>query len=269
MFSMPSGEQQGRLWNTAPRDWAERQEPFCRPLWQDTLTALRLKPGQHVFDAGCGGGGACVLATRLGYVVTGLDASPGLLDIARERLPDSTFVLGDLEHLPFADHHFDAALAANSIIFAEDIRRALTELRRVVRPGGRIAVTSWGKPELCDMRGVFAAVANALPHRPSGGGPFAWSGEGALRQLLQETGLAVLVEGGSQCDFQYADFEAFWRAQTSAGNYQPALQAVGRERLRQAVQQALLSFTLDDGTIELRNVYGWAVGQVPYTTGNS
>lgn len=260
---MPSGEHQGRLWNTAPRDWAERQEPFCRPLWQDTLAALRLKAGQHVFDAGCGGGGASVLAARLGYVVTGLDASPGLLEIARERLPHSTFVVGDLEQLPFPDQHFDAALAANSIIFAEDIRRALAELRRVVRPGGRIAVTSWGKPELCEMRGVFSAVAGALPQRPSGGGPFAWSADGALRLLLQEAGLAVLVEGGSQCDFQYADFEAFWRAQTSAGNYQPALQAIGPERLRRAVAQALQPFTLHDGTIALRNVYGWAVGQVP------
>ena len=126
-------------------DWAELQEPFCRPLWQDTLSALGAKPGMRFLDAGCGGGGACILAAGLGCEVTGLDASHALLAIARERLPKAQFVHGDLEKLPFADGHFDAALAANSVIFAEDIRQAVRELRRVVRPGGRVALTSWGQ----------------------------------------------------------------------------------------------------------------------------
>jgi hypothetical protein len=74
--------------------------------------------------------------------------------------------------------------------------------------------------------------------------------------------LKVIAEGGSQCDFHYPNFEAFWRAQSSAGNYQPALQAVGPDRLRQAVGKAVRPFTRVDGTIVLRNVYRWAAGQV-------
>ena len=139
---MASGERQGQLWSVAPRDWSELQEPFCRPLWQDTLSVLGVKPGIRFLDAGCGGGGACVLAASLGCEVTGFDASHALLAIARERLPQAQFVHGDLEQLPFPTGHFDAALAANSVIFAEDIRQALRELRRVVRPGGRVAITS-------------------------------------------------------------------------------------------------------------------------------
>jgi SAM-dependent methyltransferase len=212
-------------------------------------------------DAGCGGGGACVLAAALGCEVTGFDASHALLAIARERLPQSGFVHGDLEQLPFATGHFHAALAANSIIFAEDIRQTLRELRRVVQPGGRLAITSWGKPEQCEMRDVFAAVASALPQRPPGGGPFAWSADGALANLLSEAGLKVIAEGGSQCDFHYPDFAAFWRAQTSAGNYQPALQAVGPDRLRKVLGEALRPYTHADGAIVLRNVYRWAAGQ--------
>jgi ubiquinone/menaquinone biosynthesis C-methylase UbiE len=100
------------------------------------------------------------------------------LAIARERLPQAQFVHGDLEKLPFPGGHFDAALAANSVIFAEDIRQAVRELRRVVRPGGRVAITSWGKPEQVEMRNVFAAVASAMPQCPPGGGPFAWSADG-------------------------------------------------------------------------------------------
>lgn len=259
---MASGERQGQLWSAAPRDWAELQEPFCRPLWQDTLSALGAKPGMRFLDAGCGGGGACVLAAALGCVVTGLDASDALLAIARERMPQAQFVHGDLEQLPFPNGHFDAALAANSVIFAEDIRRAMRELCRVVRPGGRVAVTSWGKPEQVEMRDVFAAVASAMPQRPSGGGPFAWSADGALANLLSEAGFNVVAEGGSQCHFHYPDFKSFWRAQISAGNYQPALQAVGHDRLQQIVGEAVRRYTQTDGSIVLRNVYRWAAGQV-------
>jgi len=138
----------------------------------------------------------------------------------------------------------------------------MRELRRVLKTGGRLAITSWGKPEDCEMRDVFAAVAKALPQRPPGGGPFAWSADGALANLLSEAGLRVIAEGGSQCDFRYPDFDAFWRAQTSAGNYQPALQAVGPDRLRQIVGEAVRLYTQTDGAIVLRNVYRWAAGQV-------
>ena len=72
----------------------------------------------------------------------------------------------------------------------------------------------------------------------------------------------MIAEGGSQCDFRYPDFEAFWRAQTSAGNYQPALQAVGPDRLRQIVGEAVRPYAGAGGAIVLRNVYRWAAGQV-------
>jgi SAM-dependent methyltransferase len=201
-------------------------------------------------------------AAVYGCEVTGFDASPALLAVARERLPQSQFVQGDLEQLPFPDAHFDAALAANSVIFTEDIRQAIRELRRVVRPGGRVAITSWGKPEQCEMRDVFAVVASALPQRPAGGGPFAWSADGALANLLREVGLTGIAEGGSQCDFHYPNFQAFWRAQTSAGNYQPALQAAGPDRLRQIVSEALQPYLNAEGAIVLKNVYRWAAGEV-------
>lgn len=262
-LTMGSAERQAAWWSVAPRDWAELQEPFCRPLWEDTLAALGVGPGFRLLDAGCGGGGAAVLAAAFGCEVTGLDASGALVAIARERVPEARFVQGDLEQLPFAPGEFDGALAANSVIFADDIRQAVRELRRVVRPGGRVAITTWGKPEQCEMRHVFAAVAGLLPRRPPGGGPFAWSADGALAGLLREAGLDVVAEGGSPCDFHYPDFARFWRAQSAAGNYQAALQAVGIERLEPAVGAALRPFTAADGAIVLRNVYRWAAGNVP------
>lgn len=224
---------------------------------------LDLKPGVRFFDAGCGAGGASVLAAATyGCEVTGLDACQALLAIARERLPQSVFVPGDLEQLPFVTGYFDAVLAANSVIFVENIQQALGELRRIVRSGGRVAITSWGKPEQCEMRDVFAAVASVLPQRSGGGGPFAWSADSALANVVSQAGLNVIGEGGSQCDFHYPDFDAFWRAQTSAGNYQPALQAVGADRLRRIIGEALRPYTHTSGAIVLKNVYRWVAAQV-------
>lgn len=252
------------MWSVAPRDWADLQEPFCLPLWRDTLAALRVQSGTRFLDAGCGGGGAASLAAGLGAAVTGLDASEALLAIARERVPAGSFIHGDLEKLPFPDGTFDAALAANSVIFAEDIPQAVRELRRVLRPGGRVAITSWGKPEECEMRAIFAGVGAVLPKSPGGGGPFAWSADGALAGLLAQAGLTILGEGPSVCDFHYADLNSLWRAQASSGNYQPALNLVGADRLRQIVAEAVRPLTHTDGTITLKNIYRWAVAQAPF-----
>ncbi len=64
-------------------------------------------------DAGCGGGGACVLAAERGAFISGLDAAQALLAIAQRRVPRGDFRRGDLEALPFPDQFFDAILACN------------------------------------------------------------------------------------------------------------------------------------------------------------
>ncbi len=102
---------QGQLWGTASLDGAELQEPMATPLW-DTMLDAAAGPGTRFLDAGCGAGGACVLAARRVAQVNGLDASAALLAIARQRVPDGDFRTGDLEALPFASGVFDAVIAA-------------------------------------------------------------------------------------------------------------------------------------------------------------
>ena len=64
---MGTAETQGDLWGQAARDWASIQEPMHRPLWEAMLDEARVGSGTHVLDAGCGGGGASVLATERGF----------------------------------------------------------------------------------------------------------------------------------------------------------------------------------------------------------
>ena len=79
-----------------------------------------------------------MLAAERGAVPSGVDISPGLLGIARERLPHADLREGDMESLPFGDAAFDAVTGVNAFQFAGDPRRALREAARVARPGGRV-----------------------------------------------------------------------------------------------------------------------------------
>jgi SAM-dependent methyltransferase len=250
---------QGELWNIAAHDWAQLQEPTHRPYWIATLAVMRVGKGTRFLDAGCGAGGASVLAAERGAKVTGIDAAPALLAIAREQVPTGQFRLGDLEKLPFADASFDAILAANSVQFTKDPVAALGELRRVCAAGGLVAVVSWGAQERCEWAGVFKAVVNTLPGPPPGEGPFALAAPGALEALLAKAELKIVSTGEVFCPFEYPSEETAWRALKSSGPLQGAIRAVGEEALRNAVVPVLRKFEKPDGSVRLNNVFRYVL----------
>ena len=118
---MGSADIQGALWGAAAQDWATYQESAFLHLWRDALRAVNAREGMKILDAGCGAGGACVEADKVGCRITGIDASPPLLEIARKRLPAGRFQEADLESLPFGDSEFDAVMAVNSVLYATDM----------------------------------------------------------------------------------------------------------------------------------------------------
>ena len=162
---MGSATVQGQLWGARAQDWAAYVEQVGLPLFGAALDAARVTSGTRLLDAGCGAGLLSLLASLRGAQVTALDASPGLLAIARQRLPAADVREGDLEALPFADASFDAVTAVNSLFYADDMGAAMRELVRVVRPGGRVVVTAWGPPERCEFlrRDAGARAVDAAP----------------------------------------------------------------------------------------------------------
>src|SRR3954451_13861780 len=126
----PAAEIQRRLWGTNPRAWAELAEAHNRPLFEAVLDAAGVTAGTRLLDVGCGSGLALELARRRGAIVSGLDVSPGLLALARDRLPDADLREADMESLPFADGAFDAVIGVNAFQFAGDPVRALREAAR-------------------------------------------------------------------------------------------------------------------------------------------
>jgi len=250
---MGSAEIQGELWGRAPDDWASLQEAQHAPFFEAMLDAAAVGDGVRVLDAGCGGGGASVLAERRGAVVSGLDASGPLIDVARNQVSGGDFRVGDLEALPFADRSFDAAIAANSIQYAEDRVAALRELARVSAPRARIAVGLFGSSDRVDFRVVFDAFRESLPEPPSGDGPFGLSGEGVLERLVEQAGLRVVERGEVDLPFVYENTEEFWRGVISGGPPQATKDIVGEDALKEAALDAVRPYMTDTGGIRLEH----------------
>ena len=98
-------------------------------------------PVGTALDAACGTGRHAAWLAAAGHATTGIDATPEMLDIARTRVPDADFRLGDLARLPVDDGAFDFAICALALAHLERPGPAIREIARAVRPGGRIVLT--------------------------------------------------------------------------------------------------------------------------------
>lgn len=248
---MGSAKKQGELWGQVPLDWALLQEPKHNPLFEAMLDAAYVSAGTQLLDAGCGGGGASLLASQRVAQVTGLDASEGLLNVARERIPSADFRLGDIQELPFEDAIFDAVIAPNSVQYAEDRVMAIRELGRVCKPDGRVVIGLFASSEKVEFRHIFKAMGDALPDPPKGGGPFALSVDGTLEALIEEAGLTIIEVNEVDCPFTYPDFETFWRGNVAAGPSRGILGILGEERFQSVMQKAVEAYTSSNGSIHI------------------
>jgi SAM-dependent methyltransferase len=249
---MGSAAVQGQLWGRAAHDWAELQEPTALPLWETMLDAAAVSPGTRVLDTGCGAGGASRLAAGRGALVNGLDAAPALLAIARERVPDADFCVGDLEALPYGDGIFDAIIAADVLPYVADPGAALSELRRVCAPRGRVVTAVWGRPEECEQQAIVTALRRIVP-TPLGAEPFALSALGVLDALVAHAGLRVIGRGAVGCPCVYPDVETAWQALVAAGPLQAALRVVGERQLKAVVRAALVPYATGTGGVRLEH----------------
>jgi SAM-dependent methyltransferase len=128
--------------------WYEHLYDVLHAILRDSIGAAP-HAGARALDAGCGTGFQAALLADLGWRPYGVDVSAGLLGVARRRLPAASFTLASVEALPYPAAHFDAVVCCGSTLsFVDDPARALCELGRVLRPGGRLLLDCEHRPSL-------------------------------------------------------------------------------------------------------------------------
>lgn len=154
------------------------------PAAEVLVEAAGVTDGEQVLDVACGTGNASVAAAARGAQVVGVDAAAALLDQAEERVPGGRFVIGEAEDLPVADGEFDVALSVFGVIFSPAPDGAASELLRAVKPGGRVAITTWA-PE-----GAIFTAGGMLAQRifPPRQDPPRWGEAAWVRSLFERAG---------------------------------------------------------------------------------
>jgi SAM-dependent methyltransferase len=145
-----------------------------------------VQAGWKVLDVATGSGNAAIAAARRGCESVGVDYVPTLLERGRMRAAaehlEVRFQEGDAEDLPFPSASFDAVLSIYGVMFAPNHRRAASELVRVCRPGGRIALASWTPDGFIGE--TFRVFSRYLPPTPGLVPPVRWGDERYLESLF-------------------------------------------------------------------------------------
>jgi SAM-dependent methyltransferase len=233
------------------------------PVAARVIEMAGIVPGERALDVACGTGNAALLAARAGASVTGLDASERLLSVAATRAAaeniDAHWETGDLHELPFADGSFELVISIFGVIFARDPKRAISEIVRVLVPGGRALVTIWIPRGGLDavagiaMRGVFAALGQASPQR------FPWADQAAVSGIVAQAGGQVsfaegqLVFTGLSPEAYYDEVQSVHPMSVSA---RPLLEQAGTyDDVRAQMIDALAAYNEDPSGLRLTSPY--------------
>lgn len=242
---------QAELWGARARDWADVMEGWNGwglPLYRHVLERVRVDEETRVLDVGCGAGRFCRMVADRGAGVAGLDATPAFVAIARARVLDGDFRVGDMEALPWDDDSFDLVTGFNSFFIAGDMVRALEEARRVARPRATVATTVFGRPENCYSTAMFKAVMSLLPDGPpAGGGEPALHEDGVLESIAGRAGLKPREAGYIRFEEAYLDLETLLRGLMAAPPMVRAARAAGEDAVRDAIAGAVAPFEREGG----------------------
>jgi SAM-dependent methyltransferase len=246
------------LWGGAAGAWDRHSgwyEDRWRPVTEWILEAAGLAPGGRVLDVGCGTGlPALALAEQVGPDgrVVALDLASEMLAVTRRRAREAGYAQlvveeGDAEALRFADTSFDAVTSSFTLMFCPDPARAVSEMRRVLVPGGRLVVVAWDALEKSPFLSAIVQAAGTVfgtpPPDPQGPGPFRFSPPGVLESVLRSAGFTRVEVRSLPVVLDCGSMDEYWDVVTdmSAG-LRPrieALPAAEQVRLRHLVENAV------------------------------
>lgn len=171
-------------------------EPFTLQFARKAISTLGLAAGASVLDVGAGSGGAALAMADQGLRVTAIDASPRMVERLLARAAERDVSIDaramDGQALQLEDAAFDAALSVLGVILFPNAERGLAEMRRVVRPGGRISVVTWTQPQHYELAAELRAAIQAVwPEQPPAPLPvqLRYREEDDFRALFKAAGL--------------------------------------------------------------------------------
>jgi SAM-dependent methyltransferase len=237
---------------------------YSSPLAVAFVDRVGVASGQRALDVGCGPGALTrVLAERAGAGnVAGVDPTEAFVEQTRLRVPAADLRVAPAEAIPFEDDTFDRALSQLVFHFVQDPAAAVAEMKRVTRPGGRVAACVWDREAMTMIRSYWEAAREIDPNASPAGDRFG-SEPGQLSGLWHDAGLRDVEDGSLTVSSTYEDFEELWGAMLSApgpiGVHRASLDDAGREELRAALRRRVGS---PQGPFELSAAAWYAVGTV-------
>jgi len=210
----PHNEKARNVWNAPGALYDEISRSIADAI-EHAVERLQPAAGERILDLATGTGWASrSIARRCPTAsVTGVDIAEQLLETARalaarEQL-GITYRIGDAERLPFEDGQFDAVVSTFGVMFASNPTQAASELARVVRPGGRVVLSTWADDgNVAAMFGVMKPFLPAPP-TPAPPSPFAWGRPERLRELLEPSFQLTIEDGTNR--FRYPSGERAWQ----------------------------------------------------------
>jgi ubiquinone/menaquinone biosynthesis C-methylase UbiE len=229
----------GQAWGHAANEWATLYEHYAMDILLAVFPRIGVGPDVDLLDIACGSGLGSRLASAAGANVSGVDAAESLVGIARDRCPESDIRLGSMFELPWADESFDAAMSINGIWGG--CEGALQEAFRVLRPGGPIGISFWGRGRPLHLRDAFTVFAAHSPTAAVGGMVQTnnIATDGVAETMLESCGFEVLERGTRISTVEWPDADTAWRALRSVGPSVPALRCNDEATLKAAVLEAI------------------------------
>src|SRR3954465_3530663 len=215
-------------WEAAAAGWARDREAFQRDAMEVSrwmLEAAELQPGHRVLELAAGPGDTGLMAAELvapGGTTIITDNADAMLDAARARAKEVGATNVEIrpmeaEWIDLGTASVDAVLCRWGFMLLADPEAALRETRRVLRPGGRVALAAWDAPDrnpwVRSMGAELVERGLAPPPDPAAPGMFSFAAPGRIEELLGDTGFTDMVVDGVDVTFSAASFDEWWEYQ--------------------------------------------------------
>lgn len=267
MSSQADDADRGQVSRSAAEVYEEFFVPALFGAWAPRLAeAAGITAGERVLDVACGTG---VLArnaadrVRPGGLVVGLDPNEGMLEVAARTATGVEWRKGVAEQLPFDDDSFDAVLSQFGLMFFDDRPAALREMRRVLRPGGRLVVAVWDALERTPgYRGMVELLRKEFGDEPADAlcAPFDLGDRDELAALLAGSGWEDARIRTLEGEAHFHSLEAWIHTDVYGWTLSEMLNEREYERLRRAAQLQLASFVGPDGHVRFEAPAHLALG---------